>query len=402
MRRIYLSAVEDHFANSTQALFLSGPRQVGKTTIAKDFLKESESSLYLNWDNLDDRRVILEGPTAVASHLLKDALVKEKPVICFDEIHKYKGWKGFLKGFIDTYKDDFHTLVTGSSRLDVYNKSGDSLMGRYFLYQVHPLSVGELLNPVFHTELIQNPKKIEDDIFETLLNFGGFPDPFLKGENRFYTRWQNLRNQQLFREDIRDLSNIQDVKLMELLATFIKVQSGQLVSYSNYAQKVRVSDQTIRRWINVFESLYFCFTVPPWSKNVSRSLIKEPKIYLWDWSLVEDQGQRVENFIASHLLKAVHFWNDSGLGDFGLYFLRDKDKNEVDFLVTRNQKPWIMIEAKSSKANSLSSSLHLFQNQLNVPHVFQIAMDLPYIEEDCFSLKKPTIVPAKTLLSQLI
>lgn len=186
MKRIYLKVVEEHFSNNTQALFLSGPRQVGKTTIAKEYLRESLYSKYINWDNLDHRELILNGPSALIQGLPLEALVKQKPVICLDEIHKFKEWKVFLKGFIDTYRDQIRTLVTGSARLDVFSKSGDSLMGRYFLYRVHPLSVGELVKPALRDEIVGSPKKIEDDLFETLLNFGGFPDPFLKAEQRYY------------------------------------------------------------------------------------------------------------------------------------------------------------------------------------------------------------------------
>lgn len=402
MKRLYLEAVEEHFDNNAQALFLSGPRQVGKTTIAKEFLRKAPSSKYLNWDNLDHRELILKGPAAVVQDLPLQTLVNQKPVICFDEIHKFKNWKGFLKGFIDTYQDDLQTLVTGSARLDVFNKSGDSLMGRYFLYRVHPLSVSELINPILRTHLIGKPQKIEDDVFETLLTFGGFPDPFIRAEKRYYRRWQNLRHQQFFQEDLRDLSNIHELSLLEVLSTLLKRQVGQLVNYTNLAQKVRVSDQTIRRWVSVFEALYFCFSIQPWSHNIARSLLKEPKIYLWDWSLVEDKGQRVENFIASHLLKAIHFWNDSGFGNFGLYFLRTKDQKEVDFLVTKEERPWLMVEVKSSGAEPLSPNLLFFQTQLNAPHVLQVAIDVPYVEQDCFSQQKPMIVPAKTFLSQLI
>jgi hypothetical protein len=402
MERIYLKSVKEHFDNNTQALFLSGPRQVGKTTIAKEFLQESSSFTYLNWANLDHRQLILSGPAAVVQNLSLQTLTPQKPIVCFDEIHKFKDWKGFLKGFIDTYQDELRTLVTGSARLDVFRKSGDSLMGRYFLYRVHPLSIHELINPTLSDDIIRFPKKIEDDVFETLLRFGGFPDPFIKSEERYYRKWQHLRHQQFFQEDIRDLSNIHELSLLEVLATLLKRQVGQLTNYSTLAQKIRVSDQTIRRWISVFESLYYCFSVQPWSNNVSRSLLKEPKIYLWDWSQVEDKGQRAENFIASHILKAIHFWNDSGLGTFELYFLRTKDQKEVDFLVTKERQPWLMVEVKSSGAEPLSSNLLFFQKQLNVSHILQVAMNLPYVEKDCFSLNKPIIVPAKTFLSQLI
>ena len=238
--------------------------------------------------------------------------------------------------------------------------------------------------------------------FLNLLNWGGFPEPYLKQEQRFYNRWTRLRKQQLLREDIRELSNIQELGQLELLATLLQHQAGELTSYSTLAKKTRVSVDTIRRWIVTLESLYYCFSIRPWTKNITRSLLKEPKYYLWDWSQCTDKGARNENFIASHLLKAVHYWTDQGLGEYELYFLRDKDKREVDFLVSKNQKPWFMVEVKSSIKEKLSPTLAVFQKQLSLKHVFQVAMDGDYVDQDIFTLDKPTIVPAKTFLSQLV
>lgn len=275
-------------------------------------------------------------------------------------------------------------------------------MGRYFYYRLHPLSVNELLNRAPSDTDIQKPLKIADTKFLNLLNWGGFPEPYLKQEQRFYNRWTRLRKQQLLREDIRELSNIQGLGQLELLATLLQHQAGELTSYSTLAKKTRVSVDTIRRWIVTLESLYYCFSIRPWTKNITRSLLKEPKYYLWDWSQCSDKGARNENFIASHLLKAVHYWTDQGMGEYELYFLRDKDKREVDFLVSKNQKPWFMVEVKSSIKEKLSPTLAVFQKQLSLKHVFQVAMDGDYVDQDIFTLDKPTIVPAKTFLSQLV
>ena len=168
------------------------------------------------------------------------------------------------------------------------------------------------------------------------------------------------------------------------------------------AKKVRVSVDTIRRWIKTLESLYYCYSIRPWTTNVARSLLKEPKYYLWDWSQCTDIGARNENFIASHLLKAVHMWTDLGIGQYELYFLRDKEKREVDFLVTKNQKPWFMVEVKSSNNDRLSPHLDVFRQQLNIDHVFQVSIEGDFINKDVFSIRKPIIVPAKTFLSQLM
>lgn len=402
MKRLYEYIVESHFSDFDQAVFLCGPRQVGKTTIAKNLQKTHKHHAYWNWDNINDRENILAGPKALEAFLPLQAELTQRPLLTLDEIHKYSDWKTLVKGIIDTYKGSLDLLVTGSAKLDVFRKKGDSMMGRYFLYHVHPVSVAELLRQPSTTDLIMPPQQIDPAVFDSLFQLGGFPEPFLKGTQHFARRWQNLRKNQFFREDLRELAQIQEIALLETLAYFIQQQSGQLVNYTNLASKVRVSDQTIRRWLTVFESIYYCFTLKPWSKNISRSLLKEPKVYLWDWSTIEDKGQRIENFVASHLYKAAHYWTDMGMGTFELYFLRDKNQREVDFLMTKDDKPWLMVEVKSSLSSPLSPALLHFQNQLNANHVLQVAFDAPYVDVDCFSLKTPKIVPVSTFLSQLI
>ncbi len=398
MKRIYERILKDHFKHNNQIAFVVGPRQVGKTTTSRQL---RGGHYYFNWDNLDDRELILKGPKEIAAVCSLNLLTKSKSLIIFDEIHKFSKWKVYLKGFYDTYKDGCNIIVTGSSRMDAYRRGGDSLMGRYFTYRMHPVSLRETLEKYYLIDKeYAPPVKTSDDVFKTLLEFGGYPEPFLKGKQAFYRKWIRLRLDQLFKEDIRDLSRVQEIDQLEILGRLLIEQSGQLTNYTSLSKKVRVSVDTIRRWIEILSSLYFCYKIKPWSKNVSRSLIKEPKIYLWDWSLCTDRGARHENFIASHLLKSIHLWNDTGMGDYDLYFLRDKEKKEVDFLITRNKQPWTMIEVKSSDTG-LSNSLKHFQNQLGVPHCFQVVIELPYVARDCFSLTGINIVPAKTFLSQL-
>jgi predicted AAA+ superfamily ATPase len=210
-----------------------------------------------------------------------------------------------------------------------------------------------------------------------------------------------IRKEQLFREDIRDSTRIQELAQLELLAELLSKQAAQLTDYHSLAQKVGVSIDTIRRWLEVLKSFYFCFSIQPWSKNVSRSLLKQPKYYLWDWSLVEDEGHRHENLVASHLLKAIHFWTDRGLGDYGLYYLRTKDRMKTDFLVTKNGEPWFLVEVKT-KAKGVSSALYHFQEATQAPHAFQVAFDLPFVNRSCFEESGPIMVSAQTLLSQLV
>ncbi len=402
MKRIYSSVIQEHFRLHQQMIFLIGPRQAGKTTVslmAKDF---TDQFAYLNWDNLDHRKIILEGVSSVAGFIGLDRISSKIPIVVFDEIHKYGKWKSFLKGFFDMYKGKVHIIVTGSSRLDVYKKGGDSLMGRYFPYRLHQLSLAELERVGLSDKEINDPLPAQNKNFEKLLKNGGFPEPFLKDNSRFLNRWKTLRQQQLIQEDIRDLSRIQELGQIELLAEILRHQAGQLTNYSTLASKVNVSVDTIRRWVKTLQSFFYCYSIQPWSKNIPRALIKEPKIYLWDWINVEDAGSRVENFVASHLLKAVHFWTDRGFGHYDLWFIRDKEKREVDFLVTHDKKPWFLVEVKSSSKAGISKNLGYFQEKVKAKHAFQVVFDLEYIQKDCFQYSAPVIVPAQSFLAQLV
>ncbi len=399
MKRIYDSLLMEHLKENRQMAFLSGARQVGKTTTART---GSGNHQYMNWDRQSDRLILTKGPDAAADHLRLTDLSPTLPRIVFDEIHKYGKWKSFLKGFFDVYGDSCRTVVTGSARLNVFKKGGDSLMGRYFLYRMHPLSVAELLNPEMANRETRMPREIDDESFQQLLKFGGFPEPFLKADTRFYNRWRHLRSDQFFYEDVRDVGQILEVTQFRVLADLIRSNIGALVNYSWYSKNINVAVDTVRRWVGVLELLYYCFTIRPWYRNVPKSLRKQPKVYLWDWSLVEDPGARTENFFASQLLKAVHFWTDNGFGTYDLFFIRDKGKREVDFLVTRNDQPWFIVEVKTSGNRSLSPHLDHFHNLLNTSHAFQVALDMDYVDRDCFSVDRPVRVPAKTFLSQLI
>ncbi len=403
MKRIYEAVLQHHLAEANQMVFLSGPRQVGKTTISRSVETSTSEFLYLNWDDLEHRTIIMEGASVIADQLKLAEMHARRPILVFDELHKYPDWKNFLKGFYDRYAKKTHIIVTGSSRLDIYKKGGDSLMGRYFPYRIHPFSVGEILRQKIDLDkLIKPPKELEHEKFKQLFQFGGFPDPFLRHDNRYSLRWQRLRQQQLLREDIRDVNRITDINRLELLAKLIEEQAAGEMTYSSLAKKVRVSVDTISRWIEILEAFYFCFLIRPWSRNITRSLLKEPKVFLWDWSTIQDPGARAENFIACHLLKAVHFWTDMGLGDFGLYYLRDLEKREVDFIVTHDDKPWFLVEVKLSSNGSINRNLHYYQQQTSAPHAFQVVIDKPFVNKNCFDYYEPIIVSALTFLSQLV
>jgi len=397
--RLYDSLLLEHLANNRQMVFVSGPRQVGKTTTCRN-----HASVYVNWDNIDDRELILAGPMKLIHQLGLNRLSEAMPTVLFDELHKFPRWKQFLKGFFDTYADQLRIIVTGSSRMDMYRRGGDSLMGRYFLYRMHPLSIAEILTQDIPNAKrpIRGPAKISAAHFDALWQHGGYPEPFLKRNPRFSRRWQSLRLEQLVREDIRDLTQIQQIGQMELLVKLLMNRSSHQLIYGNLAKEVRVSVDTVRRWIDTLCNLHLGFLVRPWFKNVSRSLRKEPKWFLRDWAAIEDAGDKAETFVACHLLKAVDGWNDMGLGKFELGYLRDKEKREVDFVVARDGRPWFLVEAKY-REESMSPALGYYQDQLKAPFAFQAVLDANYIDADCFAGPRgPMIVPAKTLLSQLL
>jgi len=397
--RFYDSLLSEHLANNRQMAFISGPRQVGKTTSCRN-----HASSYVNWDNIDDRELILSGPANVVNQLALNRLSESIPLVLFDELHKYPKWKQFLKGFFDTYGDQVRIAVTGSSRMDVYRRGGDSLMGRYFLYRMHPFSVAEIITQCLPDEkrIIRSPQEVNVADFEALWHHGGYPEPFLKRDNRFSYRWQSLRTQQLVREDIRDLTQIQQIDQLEMLVRLLADRSSQQLIYGNLAKDVRTSIDTIRRWVDTLCNLHVGFLIRPWFKNVSRSLRKEPKWFLRDWSGIENVGNRAETFIACHLLKAVEGWTDMGLGNFELGYLRDKEKREVDFLVALNGKPWFIAEVKQH-ADSISPALKYYQDQVRAPFAFQVVIDADYVDADCFAKPcRPLVVPAKTFLSQLL
>jgi predicted AAA+ superfamily ATPase len=398
MQRIYQSVLAEHFEHNRQMAWLAGPRQSGKTTTSLQF---APGGFYLNWDDLAARRDLAAGPDRIAERAgLRTAAPAD--TIIFDEIHKLGRWKTYLKGFFDVHGAACRVVVTGSARLNVYRRGGDSLMGRYFLFRHHPLSLGELLRPTFRESLFAPPMHCDDTAWEDFCRFGGFPEPLIKARSRFSTRWRNTRREQTVREDARDSSRVSELGQLELLATILAERSGSAANYATLSREVLVSEQTVRRWVDLFERLYYCFRVTPWFRNVSRSLRKTPRIYLWDWSGIIDVGARAETMIACHLLKAAHYWEDIGLGRFGLHYLRDKQQREVDFLVVRDGCPMVLVEVKAGESKQPTTHLTYFQNLLQAPHALQVCFAAPFVDRDCLSFTDPTVVPARTFLSQLI
>ncbi len=396
--RIYDSLLAEHLANHRQMALVSGPRQVGKTTTCR-----LHATAYVNWDDLDDRELILSGPANLTGVLKLDRLSESVPVVLFDELHKFPRWQQFLKGFFDTHADRIRIAVTGSSRMNVYRRGGDSLMGRYFPYRMHPFSIAEAITWELpdSTRIVRPPRPVGEEDFDALWRHGGYPEPFLKRDARFSRRWQSLRLEQLVREDVRDFTQVQQLAQLETMVRLLADRSAQQLVYGNLARQVRTSADTVRRWIAALCDLHLGFLLRPWFNNVSRSLRKEPKWYLRDWASIRDTGQRAETFIACHLLKAVEGWNDLGLGAFELGYLRDKEKREVDFLVVRDGRPWFLVEAKHAD-ESMAPSLRRYQAQTGAPFAFQVTVEADYVDRDCFADPgPPLVVPARTFLSQL-
>lgn len=393
--RIYEAVLRRHLTEDRQMAFVSGPRQVGKTTVAKGV-----ATATLNWDEDAQRRVILGDLENLARFAGASELSAGQKVLMLDELHHFPKWKNFLKGFFDTYGDRVRVVVTGSARLDVYKRGGDSLMGRYFPYRLHPLSVGELLHQTLAAEAIRPPAEPKNEDWDDLLRFGGFPEPFVRKNPAFLRRWRRLRLEQLVRGDIRDSTRIVELGQVASLAEILTERSGDQIVYSSLAADVRTNEVTVRNWIATLNAFFLGFYVRPWSAHVANSIRKTPKWYARDWSGIEDEGKRNETFLACHLLKAVEFWTDTGLCDCELFYLRDRQKREVDFLVTKDRHPWFLVEAKT-RDTALSPALRFMQKAVGAPHAFQVVMELPYVDADPFEHGNPVVVPARTLLSQL-
>lgn len=371
IRTRYIDLIRGMAFRHQKMAFVAGPRQVGKTTLAGQLCPDPEACTRFSWDDVEFRRAWIRDPKA----LIPMDAARRRTVI-FDELHKAPRWKSLLKGAYDMRGEHADIVVTGSARLDVFRRGGDSLLGRYFLFRLHPLSAGEVsdIPPASPDTLAARLRdRIEADAgtLGMLDEFGGFPEPFLNADRVFRTVWSRMRTERLMREDLRDLSRVQEIALIEAAAALLPSRVGSPFSQKSLAEDLEVSQPTAKRWVTWFTHLYYAFRVQPYARRVARALRKQPKLYLWDWSEVADTAARFENLVASHLLKAVHFWTDSGLGTFDLCYLRDREKREVDFLVVRDRKPWLMVECKLNDARP-SQHLRAFSDVLTPALVLQV------------------------------
>jgi len=322
-------------------VFITGPRQVGKTFFAKALQSEFSKPVYLNHDDITDIGIIR-----------KRSWPLDAGLVILDEIHKMKGWKNFLKGTFDTRPPAQALLVTGSARLDTFRQAGDSLAGRYYLHRLNPLSVKELAGAMPPYEALS-----------ALNRLGGFPEPFLSGSEEEATRWRRQYYTDLVREDILDFSRISEVRAIRLLLEMLRRRTGSPLSLSSLAGDLQVAPNTVRKYIEILEALHIIFLVRPFHKNIARSLLKEPKVYFYDSGYVEgDEGARLENTVAVSLLKHVQFLQDAKGADISLHYIRTKDGREVDFSLAEKGTLAQLIEVKLSDETP-SRTLAYFRNR---------------------------------------
>ncbi|OGQ08870.1 MAG: hypothetical protein A3G32_09780 [Deltaproteobacteria bacterium RIFCSPLOWO2_12_FULL_40_28] len=342
-------------------LFLSGPRQVGKTTLVTSTLCPSKES-YFNWDNRKIRLDYQKDPEFFTN--------SQSKWICFDEIHKRPRWKDILKGIYDSQKDRYHFVITGSAKLETFKKSGDSLVGRYFHTHLFPLNLPDFHKTNFHlpkdpSQLIQAASDLHDaTAMPELLALGGFPEPFFSGSESFWRRWSILHHDLILTEDLRDLSRITEIDKVETLLEILHPCAGQLISYRNLATDLETTHGSIRRWLEMLEKLQLVFSVPPYSKKIRRAYKQDKKWYFMDWGA--STNNLFENYIAASLLRATTLYTDRFGEKMTLHFVRTHDGAEVDFLICKNGQPWLLVEAKEG-APDISRAVYRFVDELKVP-----------------------------------
>lgn len=373
MERYIRSLVINDLAK--KMVFITGPRQVGKTFFAKSLRPVFKRPEYLNYDDVSDIKIMRSRAWPLNADL-----------VILDEIHKMKSWKNFLKGTFDTRPQGQSLLITGSARLDTFRQAGDSLAGRYFLHRLNPLSVKELSAAMPPYEALS-----------ALNLLGGFPEPFLSASQQQAARWRRQYYTDLVREDILDFGRIHEMRAIRLLLELLRNRVGAPVSYAGLATDLQVAPNTVRKYLEILESLNIVFTVRPFHRNIARSLLKEPKVYFFDSGYVEGgEGARLENTVAVSLLKHAQYLQDSAGEDISLHYIRTKDGKEVDFALAKDGALTQFIEVKLSD-EGLSRALAYFK----VRHPAIQAAQLVHNARNAREEAGVTISPAGQWLAQL-
>jgi len=350
MERYLKSAIRTD--SDSKIVLLSGPRQCGKTTLVKSIFERYN---YFNYDSEEDRQM-----------LKNKQWLRDVECVIFDELHKMPEWKRWIKGIYDVEGLKPRLIVTGSVNVESFMKVGDSLAGRYFHLRLHPIDIKEGVNYL---------KKKPQEVFENLINYSGFPEPFLKCSKQFYRRWQRTHLDIILRQDFLDIYAIRSIRMIEILIDLLKLRVASTVSMYNLANDLQVDSKTIKNWIQLLENFYIIFRVHPYHQNIARSILKEPKYYFFDVGRVAEIGARIENLVACSLLKEVNFIEDTHGLDARLHYLRTKDGQELDFLITVDGKPVICFEVKSSD-NTPSKAFNHFRKYLEIKECVQLVADL--------------------------
>ncbi len=359
-------------------VFVAGPRQCGKTTLARHLCEIAgcdPNSRYLNWDASADREIIMQEQFPAGSGLL-----------ILDEVHKYSRWRQVVKGLYDKRGEALEILVTGSARLDYYRRGGDSLQGRYHFHRLLPFSIREV-GGGSHGDL------------KNLLVFGGFPEPFLRQSEKEARRWSREYRSRVVREDLVDLENVKDIDLIEQMALRLPDLVGSPLSINALREDLNVSHQAVSRWVQILENLYMIFRIYPFGAPKIRAVKKEAKHYHLDWTVVKDPGSRFENIVAFHLLKWTFFLQDSEARDVELRYFRDIDRREVDFVVMEENRPIYFIECKLSKDRQPARSLKYLKARFQETAAIQVCLeDGP----DVITKDDIRMCPAHIFLNELI
>lgn len=343
----YLATTISRFLKR-KMVFVGGPRQVGKTTMAVSFLSPATKTnlSYLNWDDIKSKTIIKSGE------------LPKSPLLVFDEIHKYKRWRNLIKGYYDRLSGETAIIVTGSARLDFYRRGGDSLMGRYRYLRLHPFTLNEL-------------KIFAPSDLRALLKFGGFPDPLFSQSDIDHKLWLKERLYRIVNDDIRDLENVREYNLLENLAELLPSKVGSPLSVKSLSEDLEVNHRTVESWLDILEKVYYCYRIAPFGAPKIRAVKKAKKLYLWDWSAIPEPGFRFENLVAGHLLKYCHYYEDTEGDTYELRYLRDTDLREIDFVVLKNTKPLFAVECKTGE-KGLSKHIEYFKTRTKIPAFYQV------------------------------
>ncbi len=366
-RLAYTTIFSEEFGR--QMRFISGPRQCGKTTLAQVKLRaEKCMPLYFNWDVPSVRAEYRASPDFLETYLLETTV--RSPWTCMDEIHKLSKWKNVLKGLFDTYSPRVRFIVTGSAKLDMFRRAGDSLAGRYFPFKLHPFILAEVLGKsAAHLKISADPleavraligrTKSAHAEFEQLLKFSGFPEPLFNGRDLFAKKWHANYFERLVYEDIRSISQIGFLdKVMDLVA-MLPARVGAPLSINALSRDLELNFQTIKTYLKYLNQSYISFQLPPYSPS-DKFVKKETKLYFYDWAWIQDPAACFENYVAMELLVRTDLWSEWSTDTYALHFVRSRDGSETDFLITKNKNPFWLIEAKVS---DLSIAKHHYEHQ---------------------------------------